>query len=122
LSIKADTMHVRLFDGQTIGDIQQAFSQAFPYLKIDFFKNLELNGIRITKKLEPPFTIFNTTDVIVDLEGNRTISDVKKDFLNITGLVTRIFRKSGNVWIETSLTDDWTLSRQNTEGSQFHKN
>jgi hypothetical protein len=113
-------MYVRLFDGQTIGDIQQAFSQAFPYLKIDFFKNLELNGIRITKKLEPPFTIFNSADTVIDLEGSRTISDIKKDFLNITGLVTRIFRKSGNVWIETSLTDDWTLSRQNTEGSQIH--
>jgi hypothetical protein len=113
-------MYVRLFDGQTIGDIQQAFSQAFPYLKIDFFKNLELNGIRITKKLEPPFTIFNPADAVIDLEGSRTISDIKKDFLNITGLVTRIFRKSGNVWIETSLTDDWTLSRQNTEGSQIH--
>lgn len=120
MSIRAETMHVRLFDGQTVGDIQQAFSQAFPYLKIDFFKNLELNGIRITKKLEPPFTIFNPTDVSIDLEGTRTISEVKKDFLNITGLVTRIFRKSGNVWIETSLTDDWTLSRQNTEGAQFH--
>jgi hypothetical protein len=113
-------MHLKLFAGQTVGDIQQVFSHAFPYLKIDFFKNLELNGIRITKKLEPPFTISKPENAVIELEGSRTISAVKNDFLNLTGLASRIFRKSGNVWIETSLTDDWTLNRQNAEGAQFH--
>ncbi|MFZ9982087.1 MAG: hypothetical protein ACO3FI_08660 [Cyclobacteriaceae bacterium] len=44
---------------------------------------------------------------------------MKEEFKSATGLLVKIFRKSGNVWIETSLTDDWTLERQNEEGKSM---
>ncbi|MNF16790.1 hypothetical protein D3C80_2199700 [compost metagenome] len=47
---------------------------------------------------------------------------VEKDFWEKLGLSAQIFRKSGNLWIETSLTDDWTLARQNDEGFQLSNN
>jgi hypothetical protein len=28
----------------------------------------------------------------------------------------QVFRKSGNVWLETSATDAWSLKQQNQEG------
>lgn len=36
--------------------------------------------------------------------------------LSKVGLPAQVFRRSGNVWIETSLTNDWTLAQQNYEG------
>jgi len=43
---------------------------------------------------------------------------VEKDFESL-GLFAEVFRKSGNVWIETSLTNDWTLQQQNLEGEEI---
>lgn len=109
----------QIFEGQTIGALQKIFADQFPFLKIEFFKNLELNGIRVTKKLETSYGLFRIPETEISLIDSRTIQSLKKDVFEITGLTAKIFRKSGNVWIETSLTDDWSLSRQNDEGKQM---
>jgi hypothetical protein len=30
-----------------------------------------------------------------------------------------VFRKSGNLWLETTMTDDWTLQQQNDHGYEI---
>lgn len=100
----------------TVIEIQQFFSSAYNFLKIEFYKTLELNGIRITKKVEGNSLLPKPKNSIIDLGSSRTVQQIKSDFNQATGLIARVFRKSGNVWIETSLTDDWTLERQNAEG------
>jgi len=47
------------------------------------------------------------------------VSDLEKVLWDQFGLSAQVFRKSGNLWIETSLTDSWTLSRQNKEGKEM---
>jgi hypothetical protein len=37
----------------------------------------------------------------------------------VYGLSVQVFRKSGNVWLETSATDNWTLRQQNNEGAEL---
>lgn len=110
------TRHISIFEGQTIGAIQKAFSDHYPFLKIDFFKNLDLNGIRITKKLDNGYSLFHLPTLEINLCGTTSIQTFKEAMAKATGLMVKVFRKSGNVWIETSLTDDWTLDRQNEEG------
>jgi hypothetical protein len=34
-------------------------------------------------------------------------------------LSVQVFRKSAGTWIETSVTDDWTLKQQNDEGKDL---
>ena len=112
----SSSQHLSIFEGQTIGAVQKIFSDRYPYLRIDFFRNLELNGIRITKKLENAYSLFQLPQSEISLLGDRTVKSLKDDIRKATGLMAKIFRRSGNVWIETSLTDDWTLERQNEEG------
>ena len=40
---------------------------------------------------------------------------LKKDF----GLRAQVFRKSGNLWLETTMTDGWTLAQQNYHGKEL---
>jgi hypothetical protein len=54
--------------------------------------------------------------VHIDVSGKRTVSDVEKDFEELLGISARLYRKSGNVWVETTLTNDWPLGEQNEEG------
>lgn len=118
----SSSQHLSIFEGQTIGAVQKIFSERYPYLRIDFFRNLELNGIRITKKLENAYSLFQLPQSEISLLGDRTVKSLKDDIRKATGLMAKIFRRSGNVWIETSLTDDWTLERQNEEGKLMAPN
>jgi hypothetical protein len=42
-----------------------------------------------------------------------TVGELEQSFRDIYGLATQVFRKSGNNWIETTETVDWTLEKQN---------
>jgi len=44
------------------------------------------------------------------------VARLEEEFLEKTGLRVRVYRRFCNVWIETTLTNDWTLEQQNSEG------
>jgi len=111
--------NISIFEGQTIGALQKSFTDFYPFLKIDFFNNIDLNGIRVNRRLDSGYALFGPTASDICLSGSKTIRSLKEEFKSVTGLLVKIFRKSGNVWIETSLTDDWTLERQNEEGKSM---
>jgi hypothetical protein len=55
---------------------------------------------------------------VIDIGNNITVIELENQFADM-GLMAEVFRKSGNVWIESSLTDNWTLQQQNTEGEEI---
>ena len=42
-----------------------------------------------------------------------TVGDLEQRFQDVYGLSVQVFRKSGKVWLETTVTDNWTLDEQN---------
>ena len=105
-----------------IKSIQNQFSEVYPFLKIEFFRNLSLNNKPAQKaeKIDPSKKIklvgkINEHDSI-DISKQRTVAQLEKDFKELFGLNAQVYRKSGNLWIETSLTEDWALEQQNSEG------
>jgi len=103
-----------IMNALTVGAVQQRFSQIWPFLKLEFYKQIELNGIRITKRLESDHPLKTTAKPVISTDT--TVAHVKAALSEATGFAVRIFRKAGSLWIETSLTDDWSLQRQNEEG------
>jgi hypothetical protein len=57
----------------------------------------------------------------IAVESNFSVSNLEQKFENELGLFIQVFRKSGNVWLETSATDSWTLAEQNEEGEMLAK-
>ena len=96
-----------------IGKIKTDFNTCYPFLKIDFLKESAAKKIRAgeSEKINGYEKIAKS----IDINTQRTVAQLKKDFRDIFGLTAEVFRKSGSVWIETSLTDDWTLEQQNRE-------
>ena len=41
---------------------------------------------------------------------------VESDFRDLFNLNIQIFRKSKDLWLQTSATDDWSLEKQNSKG------
>ena len=112
-----------IIDGkQTIADLKNLFNRSFPFLKIEFFRETCVNG-----KVNPKNKMITTNEVIVPLQRTMhlgkiaftkqtTVGELEENFLNKFGICLQVFRKSGNIWLETTSTDDWTLEQQNEEG------
>jgi hypothetical protein len=109
-------------------DLQKKFSQAYPFLKIEFYKKphgeKELSQkkdiipidqtIRKESKLFKPETL--------DINQDRTVAEIENEFFKKFGIALQVSRKqSGNLWIETSRTDYMTLQRQNEEGEDMNR-
>jgi len=45
-----------------------------------------------------------------------TVAEMEERFRDIYGLGVQVFRKSGTIWLETTVTDGWTLEDQNKQG------
>jgi len=127
-------MELRIEKGNLIKDIQKEFNMAYPFLKIEFFKlpfhepkrkllkNEKITGAEPVSKSEK---FLKSGNIIFN--NKTTAAELENDFWEIFGLSIKLFRKSGTLWIETTLTDNWSLEKQNEEGAfmsapVIHKN
>lgn len=110
---------------KNISAIQREFNNAFPFLKLEFFKHK--HGVNGTN---PKSDLINSDLTLKQLHVRQSkdsfeitedmpVSEVEQQFQKCFGISAQVFRKSGRSWLETSVTDDWTLKRQNDEGQEL---
>ncbi len=109
----------------SLAAVQKLFNEVFPFLKIEFFEQevKSLGGNNVLRK-----RLRNLERKLVDYKKNAglatdisikpcmTVNELEKSFSNLYKLNTHIFRKSGNVWLETTITEGWSLEEQNLQG------
>lgn len=109
---------------KTIKEFKNDFNRTFPGLKIEFYKKHHdaFQGSMAYGQYEEDLTFEEINPSIwcceIDLGVNQTTKEVEEFFENRCGLHVQIFRKSKNLWLQTSKTDDWTLEIQNSKGLQ----
>lgn len=107
-----------------IGELQQEFNSYFPFLRIEFFRKRTgdakagIEKLGANQKLQ--FLNGNSDKVAIHIDKNDRVVTLK-DHFNKFGIGVLVFRKAGKVWVETTLTEDWTLERQNIEGELFSR-
>lgn len=112
-------------ENQTISNLQKEFNSLFPFLKIEFFREPCIKGKGNSKD-----KMITTNEIISKLQRNKSfgkiaytgqtkVNDFEELFLSKFGICMQVFRKSGNIWLETTSTDDWTLEQQNEEGKSL---
>jgi hypothetical protein len=123
--LKRTAMKIELGTEKTIAEVQREFGTLFSALSLQFF----------TKKHEAykgspaKFMIQDTNQKLVEIEkhphsGSLYIEpemptwQLERLFEEAFGLHVQVFRKSGNTWLETSVSDDLTLETQNVKGLQ----
>jgi hypothetical protein len=109
----------------TLLTLKGAFSAYFPYLKWEFFYNHHGNQEGSPKKN------MITTDLRIEqlnpgiqpgiLQFNSEISvhNLEEMIWQQCGIDVQVFRKSGSIWLETTVTDQWTLAFQNEQGQEL---
>ena len=111
-------------DSTRVLDIQEAFTKMFPFLKLEFYRkgihasrgiiDIKQPNISKDKTLAEISTITKESQVTVLPE--MTVIELENNIKEQFGVNLQVFRKSGNVWLQTSLTDSWTLKEQNHQG------
>lgn len=118
-------MKLEINSEKLIREIQHDFNDAFPFLKIEFFvngnggKHSSSAKKRIASATKINETGKNTLFGTVDLSDTMTVSELEKKLKEHFGLSIQVFRKSGNIWLETTMTDNWTLKQQNEHGKEI---
>lgn len=118
-------MQLHVAPNRLIGDIQKEFNKVFPYLKIEFFNNKSFNrtGFMANQIIPQNKKIgesqLNITDGEIQVEEEMKVKDLEKIFKEQFNLAVQVFRKSGNLWLETTMTDNWTLQQQNNHGREI---
>ena len=112
-----------------IKEVQDEFTRTYPFLKIDFTRG---KG-RIIRSGPFPETLSSVPgeeDVARDvaqkllweelgLSDDMKINEVEVLLQYQFGLPAQVLRKSGNLWLETRMTQHWTLRQQNDHGYEI---
>ncbi len=118
-------MNIHISDTLTIKSIQKTFSEQYPYLKLEFFSRPHQTGKGSEKKymktddaLLKDFRLVHS-DGELNITDAMTVSELEGMFRDHYGLYVQVFRRSGRLWLETTATDNWTLSVQNEQGQEL---
>ena len=118
-------MYLHISANSLISDIQKEFNKVFPFLKIEFFNNKSLSRADYSsKQIIPPIRkIGDGQSAILDggieIDQEMKVSELEQLFRTQFNLAVQVFRKSGNLWLETTMTDSWTLQQQNNHGREI---
>jgi len=118
-------MEILIQDERKVKEIMQEFNEGFPYLKLEFFSMYHRKG-----ELSPKDQLIAHEAVLgqirkkhnsgtINLDASKSVTQVESEFAEDFGLFVQVFRRSGNVWIGTSITDGWSLATQNNEGYEI---
>ena len=118
-------LKLEIGDERTIGELKKEFSAQFPFLRLTFFSatkgNTNLNPLQQivdeTKQLKSLRKLHNEGELV--FSGEDKVGTIEKKLLEKFGLAVQIFRRSGDNWLLTSSTDDYTLNRQNALGKEM---
>jgi hypothetical protein len=119
-------MKLQLNKESSIKSIQKEFSEHYPYLKVEFYKNHSIGPRLLRAQLLSASECSRKLDGtlngnLININKSRTVAELEKDFERLLGFRVLVFRKTGKMWVETTLTDDWTLEDQNLEGEQLSR-
>jgi hypothetical protein len=120
-------MNIIINDKRKVFAIQEEFNRAFPYLKLEFFaKSNSATGRSPGKYIKNNSETLGNCRTIhqgggITVHPNMTVADLEQGFRETYGLNIQVFRKSGKAWLETTITDGWTLEEQNRQGEDLSK-
>lgn len=111
------TLHLG-FDKQ-ISDVQREFGKAWPYLRLHFFRTDGAGDRKMLRRITKLKAAGLQLEGDMECTNETTVADLEKQILESFGLNVQVLRKSGNLWLQTTSTDSWTLGQQNQHGKEI---
>lgn len=107
-----------------IRDLNKAFADEFPFLKLQFYKSLDADprlsyiGHRAPESLRLADVCASFKEGAIDIDPFQTVAQLEQEFYSAFGLTVQVMRKTGEVWLETRQTNNLSLDYQNSVGAE----
>jgi uncharacterized protein YheU (UPF0270 family) len=117
-------MYLHIQDDRTLKELQDDFSQAFPYLKLEFFSRPHKKGEASLgkNKLNPFLQIVairsGHRNGAIEISEEQTIQEVEQSLQKEYELPVQIYHFTKAGWIVTDVADIATLKELNEQGKQ----
>jgi len=118
-----NTLHIS--DNTQLKEIKKAFNDKFSHLKIEFFAEEHESGEASTYKSMYDDELYlkdirsNHTEGDLSIDGHQKTSTFESNFKEHFGVNVQVWRRAGNLWLQTTITDKWTLSEQEKKGVEY---
>lgn len=116
-------MILDITQNKAISDVQKDFNREYPFLKIDFYKKSDPASGGATrnhlKNTLPIKAAGLTSQGHIEISDAMTVAQLEMIFREQFGLPVQVSRKSGTIWLETTISDNWTLKQQNDHGREL---
>lgn len=118
-------MDILMNQNKKLKTINDEFQKNFPFLKLEFYSKSHKPGEGSIKNntINTNLTLGEISrldkEKIINIEKSMKVSELETAFLTITGLNVQVFRKSNNTWLQTTITDNWSLEKQNRNGMEM---
>jgi hypothetical protein len=116
-------MRLDISASRAVEELQHDFSVHYPYLKLDFYKMRVVDPVIRVKEHLPDSALLKMAGLrqagSIEVKDEMTVAELEQSFLDLFGLRVQVSRKSGNIWLETTMTDNWSLQKQNDYGREI---
>jgi hypothetical protein len=118
-------MYLHIAPTRLISEIQQEFNRKFNFLKLEFFTrrgfvNSDYSSTQIAPSNRRIGDIQQViTEGEIEIEGEMKVKELEQRLKEEFSVAAQVFRRSGNLWLETTMTDNWTLNQQNKHGKEI---
>lgn len=113
---------MKISNEETLQALKQAFNAQFPNLKLEFYKSAHQSGegSEAREQLDGQVSVgavrAGGESGTLEVDPNMTVADFEQMMADRFHLYVQLFRRSGNIWLQTTSTDAWILSEQNRKG------
>ncbi len=108
-------MELNISKNSTIGQIKDQFNAYFKNVKIEFYhhKHGKREGSEKNDQVADSVLLQDLvktpTSIHAEFDKSIKIADLEKIFEQDFGLYIQVFRKYGDAWLQTTLSDHWSL-------------
>lgn len=112
---------------KTINQLKEEFNAQFGNLKIEFFFNKH-DAYQGNEEKEKIADNLHLSSLVKDIKEGQlsiynymTVTELEGALEQNFGLHIQVYRKSGDTWLQTTSTDEWSLEKHNEVGGrQYH--
>ena len=115
-------MQLNITGNKSINELQDDFSKIFPYLRLEFYPKSIYNNKTAKTHLPHHYSLAQAGlkhEGVFLLDDQVIVGDLERKFRDEFGLIVQVSRQSGILWLETTMTDKWTLKQQNDHGMEL---
>ncbi|HEY6502798.1 MAG TPA: hypothetical protein VIZ28_02375 [Chitinophagaceae bacterium] len=113
-------MVLHISKDRTLKEVQDEFTNGYPFLRIEFYRNSEPGfARRHLKSFMPLIAAGLKQNGELEIYDLMTVGQLENAFREKFGLPVQVSRRSGTIWLETTMTDNWTLKQQNDHGREL---